>query len=131
MVDKSDNIDPEVARWNRKYPGFPGVAASVELLRRSNVRGAWVDIICWELQRHAHGHTDELLAATREEVSRGSEVARILLYIVAGAKMPEALPLFAELLNVSDDTLREFATNGLVKLDSKESLRILWEHRSK
>lgn len=125
MKQKKRILDPEYDRWCRKYPHFPGVAKCVELLHSTNVRGLWIDIICDELLLNAHDHADELIAATRAGVEQGST---ILLHVLADAKLPEALPLFAELLRSPDESLRHYGVAGLKQLDSKEARRLLWEY---
>ena len=120
--------DPEYQRWRRKYPRFPGVAKCVELLRSTNVRGAWVDIICFELENHASDNAADLIAATRLEVERNSQVGRILLHVLADSKLLEAYDFFAELINSPDETIHPYAISGLKILDTKESRRLLHEH---
>ena len=121
-------IDPEEVRWNRKYPRFPGVAKCVELLRSPKVHGAWVDIICLELEQHAHEFADELIAATRHEIERDSQTGRILLVVVADSKLPEAFTLFEELLQSPDESLRPFGIDGLKQLDTKDARRLIWKY---
>ena len=84
---KKSHIDPEYERWEHKYPRFPGVAKCVELLRTPNVHGAWIDIICYELKKHAHENIEELINVTRTELERDSGVGRILLHVVADSKL--------------------------------------------
>jgi len=117
--------DPEYERWKRKYPRFPGVATCVELLRRGNVRGAWVDIICGELEEHARECTAELLDAIRADANRG--IRPILLGVIENAGIPEALPLFVELLDDPDESTRAHAVRGLKRLDTKEARQALWQ----
>ncbi len=121
-------LDPEKQRWNEKYPRFPGIAKCVELLGRSNVQGSWVDIICYELERHASENAEELIAATRIEIDRNSRVGRILLNVVSDAGLPEAINLFADLLQSSDVALRRYGETGLKRLDTKEARGVLWEY---
>lgn len=122
-------IDPEEVRWNQTYPRFPGVAKCVELLHNRNVKGTWVDIICIEPLRHAPESADELIAATQDAIANAPDTAKILLHVLSDAKLPQALPLFAELLVSSDTKFHSYARTGLQKLDSKDSRRLLWEHR--
>lgn len=120
-------LDPEEQRWDRKYPRFPGVAKCVEFLHRTNVQSTWIDIICIELEKHAEKNSNELITATRKEIERNSGIGRMLLHVVADSKLPEALPLFAELLQSPDESLHPYAVSGLKQLNIKEARRLLWE----
>jgi hypothetical protein len=117
--------DPVYTRWKRQHPKFPGVAKCVELLGRRNVQGSLVDIICRELRENASCHTVELMAAFQAE--RDERVRRILLGIICEAKLPEALPVFAEHLRSEDESLRYWSEVGLRSLDTHESRKALWE----
>jgi hypothetical protein len=117
--------DPVYTRWKRRHPKFPGVPKCVELLRRRNVLGSRVDIICGELQDNACAHAAELIAAFRGEPDE--HVRRILLGIICEAKLPEALPVLVESLRSEDDTLRYWSEEGLRSLDSHEARKALWE----
>ena len=48
-----DHVDPEYQRWGRRYPRFPGVAECANLIRAGKARGAWADIIAFELGENA------------------------------------------------------------------------------
>ena len=100
-------IDPELERWNRKYPTFPGVDKCVELLGSRNVKGSWVDIICSLLEQHAAECFDDLLRAFRAE--RDPRVRRLLLYAIASAGSPEVIPFLTDCLQSEDHELRYLA----------------------
>jgi hypothetical protein len=117
--------DPESSRWKRKHPRFPGVANCVELLRRRNVHGNKVDIICDALRDHAATHTAELITAFRDE--RDERLKHILLGIICEAKLPDALPVFVDHLQSEDETLRQWSVAGLHALDSPEARKALWQ----
>jgi hypothetical protein len=117
--------DPVYTRWKRQYPRFPGVAKCVELLRRRNVRGGVVDIVCHELQENATSHAAELVAAFRGECD--DRVRRILLGIICEASLQEALPLLMEYLRSDDEDLRYWAVEGLRRLDTPETRKVLWK----
>jgi hypothetical protein len=119
-------VDPEYRRWKNKYPKFPGVAKCVELLRRGNVRGTWVDTICAELQENAADHAAELIAAFRDAES-GSPLRRTLLGIISEARLPQALPVFVENLGSEDESLQHSSEQGLRALNTRESRKALWE----
>jgi hypothetical protein len=117
--------DPEYIRWKRQYPKFPGVARCVELLGRRNGQGALVGIIRSELQQNVVSHAAELIAAFQAEPDE--RVRRILLGILCEARLPEALPVFAEQLRSEDESLRYWAEEGLRALNTPESRKALWE----
>ncbi len=127
---KDSFVDPEYERWYRKYPSFPGVAKCVELLRCTNAKGAWIDIICQELQQHAETDAADLIDATGIAVEQNYSVTPILLQILGEAKIEDALPLFNELLETSHEYLRPYAIDGLKQLDTKEARRLLWQYNS-
>jgi HEAT repeat protein len=117
--------DPVYTRWKRQHPQFPGVAKCIELLRRRNVRGGLVEMICHELQANATVHAAELIAAFRGE--RDDRVRRILLGIISEASLPEALPLLMQYLRSDDEGLRYRAIEGLRRLDTPETREVLWK----
>jgi HEAT repeat protein len=125
MRKKTATVDPEYERWKRKYPKFPGVAKCVDLLRSPNVHGSWVNIICAELQENASKIGKELVDAFRTETDIG--VRRILLGVIAEAKILEALPTLVENLKSPDESLRYWAIEGLKGLNTPEARRALWE----
>jgi hypothetical protein len=116
--------DPVYIRWRRQHPHFPGVAKCIELLRRRNVRGALVDIICHELQANATARVAELIAAFRRE--RDDRVRRILLGIIYEASLPEAFPLLMECLRSDEERMRYWAVEGLLHLDTPETRKVLF-----
>jgi hypothetical protein len=117
--------DPVYIRWKRHHPHFPGAAKCIELLRRRNVTGGLVDIICHELQANATAHAAELIAAFRRE--HDERVRRILLRIICEASLPEAFPLLMDCLRSDDEGLRYWAVEGLRRLDTPESRKVLWK----
>jgi hypothetical protein len=123
-IDPAD-IDPGYTRWKRKYPRFPGVGKCVELLRRRNVQGGFLDAVCGALQANAAAHAQELIEAFRSEPDE--RVRWILLGIIAEARLPEALPVLRESLRSADAMLRYWATTGLQHLNTPEARRALWE----
>jgi hypothetical protein len=117
--------DPVYIRWKRQHPHFPGVAKCIALLRRRNVRGGLVDIICRELQANATPHSAELIAAIRSE--RDDRVRRILLGIICDVSLPEAFPLLLEYLRSDNEELRCWAVEGLRRLDTPKTRKVLWK----
>src|SRR5262249_45916428 len=115
--------DPVYTRWKRQHPRFPGVAKCVEVLRRRNTRGSLVGVLCGELQDNAVTHSAELIAAFRAEPDE--RMRRILLGIIAEARLPAALPVFVEQLRSSDESCRHWAAEGLRMLDTYEARQAL------
>ena len=125
-MSKPRHIDPEYDRWFQKYPTFPGVAKCVELLKRPNVRGAWRDIICWQLKEHAAQHLEELMSAIRADENAG--IRLMLMGALEEAAVPESLPLWKEYLQSGNDEERQYAERALKAINTKEARRLLWEH---
>lgn len=124
---KRSNPDPEFDRWRRTYPRFPGVAKCVELLRSPNVQGAWIDIICQELTKHANEYPEELVSETRKELQDSTGVGKTLLGVLADARLIEAQPLFEALLGSEDTTLHKYGLAGLKSLDTKQTRSMVWK----
>ena len=120
--------DPEEDRWRKKYPHFPGVQKCVELLRSSNVKGTWVNIICLELQAHAASNLSELVAAINAE--EDERVKILLLAALAESGLPEAVPVFEEYLQSVQESLRYWAKFGLEKAGTREARTALWNYRN-
>lgn len=124
---KQTGVDPEYKRYRRSYPKFPGVSPCVELLKRPNVKGAYLDSVIWDMQEHASANIESLLAAFRAETdSRGRA---LLLYVIAEARSQAALPIFAEILLGDDEELHVWAARGLHVLDTPDARKLLWDAR--
>ncbi len=117
--------DPVYTRWKRQHPRFPGVANCVELLRRRNVKGELVEILCAELRDQAAGHAAELVAACSAE--RDERVRRILFGVLCEAKLPAAFPVFVEHLRSDDESLRYWSEQGLRALNTPDARKALWQ----
>jgi HEAT repeat protein len=126
---KAGGADPEYQRYRRTYPKFPGVNACVELLRRRNVQGAYLDGVMGDLNEHATANVDELLVAFGAEPE--ARVRALLLSVIAEAAAPAAFPTFAQVLFGDDEDLRIWAARGLHILGTPDSRRVLFEARSK
>src|SRR5262245_6870941 len=94
-VDYRNHSDPEHSRWGRKYPRFPGVAECVRSRPSTKGRGAWVDIIFYELTVHASECLPELVVAFRSE--KNEWVQRMVLMAITEARLHEAISFLAEL----------------------------------
>jgi HEAT repeat protein len=101
------------------------VATCVELLKRRNVKGGFLEVVYAELQENAPAHIGELLATFKTE--RDELVRRAILEILSESGASEALPLFVEQLRSGDESLRGWAERGLRKLTSPEARKALWE----
>lgn len=76
----------------------------------------------------ASNYVNELLTEFNNE---DNDISRFwLLELLAEAKSPALLPLFAECLYGSDASLRVGAIFALNELNTKESRRLLWEAKS-
>jgi hypothetical protein len=118
-IDYGHLIDPEYRRWGRKYPRFPGVAECVRLLQTRNVRGAWVDIIAYELSAHEETDLAELIEVFRTDASESTR--RMALVAVAEARLPSAAPFLATVAREREPSLAPIAERGLSAIASVES----------
>jgi hypothetical protein len=81
------------------------------------------------LREHADSYVDELIAEFAAE--RDDHGLRCwLLELVAEARSPRALPLFASQLQVDDESLRSWAVRGLEMLDTREAREQLYRARA-
>ena len=119
--------DPEVQRWQRKYPRFPGVAECVRLITARKAKGAWADIIAEELAKNAADCLPELITVYRE--SSSEEVRLYVLMALEVARLPESVPLLAEVLNAGDLRFVPYAERTLQRIDTREARAALW-HRA-
>jgi hypothetical protein len=82
MKRKNLGVDPEYHRYRRSYPKFPGVKVCVDLLRRRNVHGAYLDGVMGDLAEHvADAGTTELVETYRAETD--DVVQGLILSILA------------------------------------------------
>ncbi len=121
-------IDPELARWNRTYPRFPGVRKCVDLLKKRSTSGTWLDIIEIELTAHASEHLEEMIASFHTEPDEW--VRTMLLWPIADARLPQAFSFLLENLYSDNPYFRELAIRGLKLLDTRESRTALWDARN-
>jgi len=119
-----DHDDPEYRRWGQKYPHFPGVAECVRLIRAGKAKGAWADIIAYELAGHATDCLTELIAAYREATS--DDVPLYVMMALDIARPPEAVPFLAEVLREGDLRFTPYAQSALKGIDTRESRTALW-----
>ena len=98
----------------------------MELLKRSNVGGAWLDIICWQLEEHAAENLADLTSAIRAEENAG--IRLMLMQALENAALPESLPLWEEYLQSPNAHERQYAVRALDAINTKAARRLLWEH---
>lgn len=116
--------------FRKRYPKFPGVKICVDLLRRSNVKGEYLDTVMWELAGHAaDAGTAQLVDAYRAETD--GRVQRLIMSILAETASPADLPLFVETLAGAHEDNRQWAAVGLHNIGTPEARRALWEARSR
>lgn len=77
------------------------------------------------LMTHAAEFVNQLMDQFQIEEDRG--IRWWLLELIGEAKSPEAFPLLVECLRSDDQYLRQRAIWGLLKLDTKDARRVLWE----
>ena len=72
------------------------------------------------LREHADSYVDELIAEF--EAQRDDHGLRcLLLELIAEARSPRALPVFASQLATDDESLRFWAVRGMEMLDTREA----------
>jgi hypothetical protein len=126
---KSSGVDPEYQRYRRACPKFPGVKGCVELLRKRNVQGAYLDGVMGDLPEYATTNVDDLLLAFNAEAD--GRVRSLLLSVMAETASPPAFPTFVEALFDEDEDLRVWAARGRHLLGTPDARKVLWEARSK
>jgi hypothetical protein len=114
------HIDPEIERWEKKYPRFPGVQKCVELLGSSNVKGTWIEIICVELEVFSRKDPTELIDAIY--ASDDQRVRFILLNILENSAPEEAVPILGEMIYSGDEEDRFHAVGALKRIGSKDGI---------
>ncbi|MDJ0765319.1 MAG: hypothetical protein QNJ97_20230 [Myxococcota bacterium] len=113
------HIDPEYARWKRKYPMYPGTEKCVELLRSNSVRGTWIDIICHEIEQYSITNPSKLIEAVERRENHG--IRRVLLGILENIACPESISVFIKILESGEEDERDYAVRGLRRIDNKEA----------
>lgn len=124
-VDYRDHIDPEYRRWGSKYPRFPGVAECVRLLRSGKLRGAWRDLIFFELVANAPDCLPELIAAFRDDENEW--VRLMVLSAITEACLPTAIPFLADVVREQHPQFAPYAEQGLSDIGTREARTALWE----
>lgn len=120
-----DHIDPEYQRWGQKYPRFPGVAECMRLIRAGKAKGAWADIILWELAEHAAVCLPELIETYRNE-PRG-DVRLYVMMALEIAQLSESVPFLVGVLHDNDPNLTPYAERALKGINTPEARTALWQ----
>ena len=123
-VDYQKHPDPAHQQWGRKYPRFPGVSECVRLIKERKARGAWADIIAFELAGHADECYEELVASFRAEARE--DVRLYIMMALEMAALAKAIPFLGEVLQEGDSNLVPYAERGLQAIDTRESRAALW-----
>jgi hypothetical protein len=119
-----EHVDPEYQRWGRRYPRFPGVAECARLIRARKARGAWADIIAFELAENADTCLAELI-----EMFRSDPAGDVGLYIMMAldiARLPASVPFLAEVLREADPRYVPYAERALQGINNSEARTALW-----
>lgn len=125
---KRDPVDPEYARYRKKYPKPPSVETCVDLLGRGNVQGSRLEGVLHDLATWLPDHGAAIVAAFRAESDR--RVRSLVLSVLAEAGCVEGLAVFAEALRGEDEDLRVWAARGLYRMDTPDSRRALRQART-
>jgi hypothetical protein len=113
------HVDPEYQRWGRRYPRFPGVAECASLIRDGKARGAWADIIAFELAENAGTCLAELIEAFRSDP--GDDVRLYVMMALDIARVPESVPFLAEVLREADPRYLPYAERALRGINTPEA----------
>lgn len=116
-----DHVDPEYQRWGRRYPRFPGVAECANLIRAGKARGAWADIIAFELAENAATCLAELIETFRTDT--GGDVRRYIVMALDIARIPASAPFLSEVLREADSRYAPYAERALGGIAEKHGSR--------
>jgi len=119
-----DHVDPECQRWGRRYPRFPGVAECASLVRAGKARGAWADIIAFELAENAGACLAELIEMFRNDP--GGDVALYIIMALDIARVPASVPFLAEVLREADPRYVPYAVRALQGINTSVARTALW-----
>jgi len=119
------HVDPEYQRWGRRYTSFPGVSECARLIRNGKARGAWADIIAFELAEHAADHLPELIETFRTDPSEN-----VQLYVMMAldiAHLPESVLFLGEVLHEGNPHFIPYAERALKSIDTPDARKVLWK----
>ena len=124
-VSYRDHVDPEYQRWGRKYPRFPGVVECVRLIRTGKARGAWADIIAFELAANAASCLKELIETFHTDPS--NDVRLYVMMALDIARVPESVAFLAEVLQDRNPKFTPYAERALQGIDTPEARSAHWK----
>jgi hypothetical protein len=126
MGDRSGrHPDPEYLRWRRTYPRFPGVDECARLIRAGKDRGAWADIITYELAGNAKNCLPALIDTFRNDLS--DEVRLYVMMALEIARLQESVPFLADILSGGDPRFTPYAKRTLHSISTREARTALWK----
>lgn len=118
-----DHVDPEYQRWGRRYTHFPGVAECARLIGAGHARGAWADIIVFELAENAETCLPELIETFRNDPA--SDVSLYIMMALEIARIPASVPFLAEVLREADQRYLSYAKRALQGINTSEARTVL------
>jgi hypothetical protein len=119
-----DHVDPEYRRWGRRYPRFPGVAECASLIRAGKARGAWADIIAFELAENAEACLVELIETFRSDP--GNDVGLYIMMALDIARVPASVPFLVEVLREANPGYVPYAERALQGINASEARTAHW-----
>lgn len=120
-----DHCDPEVQRWGKTYPHFPGVAECARLIADGQARGTWAEMIHAELAEHAKEHLAEIIATFK--AGKGDSVSLSMLRALETAQLPESVDFLSQVLKKGQAHLVSYARRALLAINTRESRTALYE----
>lgn len=123
------HCDPEVQRWIRRYPRFPGVAECVRLIQAGRATGTWADILVEELAENAADCLEELIAAFRSDIADESTSGSVAMYVMMAldiALLPASIEFLAQVMREGHPKYIPFARNALQTINTRESRTALF-----
>lgn len=124
-----DHCDPEVQRWGRTYPRFPGVAECARLIRARKATGTWAYIVAEELAENASDCLEELIDTFREDMTEDHNSDDVAMYVMMAldiAKLPASVEFLSEVLQEGDPRFTPYARSALEAIDTRESRTALF-----
>lgn len=120
-----DAVDPELRRWGQLYRRFPGIEECARLIRAGKARGAWAEMIVFELSENAEDHLDEMIAAFRE--GDGDTVALYMMMALEYAAVPASVDFLLQVLREGNEQFVPYARRALQKIDTASSRKALYD----
>jgi hypothetical protein len=105
------SVDPEAAKFRRKYPRFPGVAMCVELMWLGRTGGGRREVIHAELVANAAVHLDEMISLYRAYAQQHERLT--LLAALEDARLPAAQTFWEDVLAKGSAVEQRYARRAL------------------